>query len=248
MKIAVCLSGQPRKFELGYEALSKSLEGNEVDYFMHHWFDAGSVGRPHKIYSDTQSRTAGVVEKDTDKKIADLYQPKKIILEKQIEFEVNDNFLQNHGRPSKTRQPPEIYASMLYSRWRAGELLSQHIKENNKNYDLVIWTRTDVAPLSAITEEIVEPSNYHTAYEGPEWNKYHMNTSLHVSDTTGILHFLNLYNHYKDVYDSGIDFCDHRISFAHVNKLQRPFKEIFSPPAGGDRKWRWIREEGLSNF
>ncbi len=256
MKIAVCLSGQPRKFELGHSFISKSLSNHEVDYFMHHWFDPSSVGKCHKIYSNTENRSAGKVEQDTDSKIVELFQPKKVFFEKQIDFKDTHNLILNHGQQSKTTQPPEIFISMLYSRWRAGEMLKEYVADTGESYDLVIWTRTDVAPLSDITEEITENSFYHTAYEGPEWNKGLINTSLHASDMQGILHFLNLYNHYKDVYDSGVPFCDHRISFAHISKLKKPFKEILSPinqelndfKLGKIRRWKWIREDGLLDF
>jgi|7_EtaG_2_1085326.scaffolds.fasta_scaffold09163_4 hypothetical protein len=37
MKIAVCLSGQPRYFEQGCSYFKKSFSGLDVDYFIHNW-------------------------------------------------------------------------------------------------------------------------------------------------------------------------------------------------------------------
>ena len=38
MKIALCISGQPRSFEKGYEYHYKNIiENNDVDVFIHTW-------------------------------------------------------------------------------------------------------------------------------------------------------------------------------------------------------------------
>ena len=49
MKIAVCLSGQPRHFNIGHKYLSESLSNHEVDYFFHLRFDESNIGEELKI-------------------------------------------------------------------------------------------------------------------------------------------------------------------------------------------------------
>ena len=40
MKIALCLSGQPRVVEVGFQKLNETiLQHNDVDVFIHTWFD-----------------------------------------------------------------------------------------------------------------------------------------------------------------------------------------------------------------
>ena len=40
MKVALCLSGQPRAVEVGYQKLYNTvLKYNDVDVFIHTWFD-----------------------------------------------------------------------------------------------------------------------------------------------------------------------------------------------------------------
>jgi len=47
IKIALCLSGQPRFFERGYEFIKKNIidPNDNVDIFTHLWFDKSDVGK-----------------------------------------------------------------------------------------------------------------------------------------------------------------------------------------------------------
>ena len=44
MKVALCLSGQPRVVEVGYHKLKATiLDNNDVDLFIHTWFDQDNL-------------------------------------------------------------------------------------------------------------------------------------------------------------------------------------------------------------
>lgn len=231
MKIAVCLSGQPRNFKTGHKHLSESLSGHDVDYFFHLWFDESSVGEELKIYSDKNPRASDILQEDTDKKILELYQPKSYLFEKQKEFKVINKLDQR----TKTTAPSNIFQSMLYSRWRAGELMAEFMDD----YDLAIWTRTDVAPTAKFVEEINDDSIYDGYGRDPRMHKDHVTTGIIASTPVHIKHYLDLYLHYIDVFNDGIDLCDHRMSFYHLNKLNKQFKFIL------ENNWYWVRQEGL---
>lgn len=235
MRIAVCLSGQPRHFETGYRYLSESLSGHDVDYFFHCWFDKSDVGKELKIYSGQTTRTSDVVKQDADKKMLDLYKPREYIFEKQIQFTKSKHLDDNHGRPPKTTSPSDIFESQLYSRWKAGELMANHIDE----YDLAVWTRTDVAPTASFIEEINDDSIYDGYGIDPRMHKNHVTTGIIASTPSNIKHYLDLYLHYVEIFNEGIDLCDHRMSFYHLNKLNKNFKFILQ------NNWYWIRQEGL---
>ena len=48
MKVALCLSGQPRVVEVGYHKLRASiLDHNDVDVFIHTWFDKDNLRSRH---------------------------------------------------------------------------------------------------------------------------------------------------------------------------------------------------------
>jgi hypothetical protein len=79
MKIALCLSGQPRNIEIGFNKLKNSiLDNNDVDVFVHTWYDPDNLSTRSVI----PGRENNTVSLDADKKILDLYQPKSHRIEK----------------------------------------------------------------------------------------------------------------------------------------------------------------------
>jgi len=235
MKIAVCLYGQPRGFEIGHSHLSRSLEGHEVDYFFHLWYDQSEEGKPLKIYSTKNQSVTDVIKKDTDKKILDLYKPRDFIFEKQIEFPPDEELDKNAGRPLKSTQPSSIFQSMLYSRHQSGELMSKYMNE----YDIAIATRTDIAPTAKFVDNITDDSIYDGYTRGNEWHDTCLNGCIVASSPPNVKHFLSLYKHYKDIFKKGIDHCDHRMSFYHMKSLDKKFKKILN------NNWFFVRNNQL---
>lgn len=235
MKIAVCLSGQPRKFETGHQYLSTSLSGHEVDYFFHLWFDESNVGEELKIYSSKNTSVSDTVQSGTDKKILELYKPRKYLFEKQKEFPKIEAIDNNNNKPLKMTAPSDIFQSMLYSRWKVGELMAEFMEE----YDMAVWTRTDVAPTDRFAEDLVDDAIYDGYGRDPRMHKDHVTTGIIASKPAHIKHYLDLYLHYMDLFNAGIDACDHRMSFQHLSKLNKQFKFILK------NNWYWVRQEGL---
>ena len=193
-KIAVCLSGQPRFFREGHKYLTEAFKGYDVDYFCHFWHDREQAGQKHEIHSKTNKIYSSTIEENDDKEILDLFSPAESIIEKQIQFEDTVQLSLNNGKRKKTTQPPDVFISMLYSRYQAGDLLRQHIKKNGNNYDLAVWTRTDFAPLGLLINEVSSSEVYHTGYApGSHWNKSVTTTSFHASSVENILYYLNLF-------------------------------------------------------
>ena len=142
---------------------------------------------------------------------------------------------------------------MLYSRSKLGNLIQKHTEESRNIYDFYIWTRTDICPIVDIAKELEDKDHnvFFSAYvEGKEWNKTHINNMLTCSSLKNILHYLDLYNHYQRLYASGIDHCDHRLTMAHMKKLNIDFQSILGSGCfPGDqtcRQWRVMRDHGLS--
>ena len=60
MKVAVCMSGQPRLLEECYGYITKNIiEPNNADVFMHGWYDEESLSKPYKFGGDGGIRTHG---------------------------------------------------------------------------------------------------------------------------------------------------------------------------------------------
>ena len=85
MKIAVCISGQPRNYEQGYHELKKwFLDKYDCDIYIHAWKDTKS---PFELsHNFAQKRHYNFIEEDYSK-ILELYQPKDYYFQKPIPFD-----------------------------------------------------------------------------------------------------------------------------------------------------------------
>ena len=229
MKVAVCLSGQPRFINESCNYLFNSLVPAEVDYFVHFW-------------SNNESETKNILDK---------YNPVSYIVEKQKDFETDNVLNNNHGRAKKTSQDSSITLSSFYSRYIVGKLLKEYTDIHGDIYDFYIWTRSDFCPLSNITSHLNNSEMFYSAYvEGDMWNNDHFNTVLACSNLKNMLHYFNLYNNYQRLFDNGIDHCDHRLTMAHLKEQITNYKQILGNGcmSGNDscREWAFMRKGGLS--
>jgi hypothetical protein len=138
MKIALCLSGQPRNLEKNIPYLLNGLvkPSNITDIFIHSWFDESLIGTDFNSSQPFQNGKLGSFSKETVKLLKSL-NAKKCIIEKP------NNFLEfSHLENLPTAIQTHI-ASSLYSAYLCNNLKIQYEKENNFEYDLVIKTRID---------------------------------------------------------------------------------------------------------
>jgi hypothetical protein len=138
MKIAICLSGQPRFVEKGVDSFCKNiLENNDVDVFIHNWYDKKDKNKKFdssQFYLDSK---VGYQSEKTES-ILNSLSPKKIILEQPKNFE---EF--SHLADLPTAKQTKL-ASMFYSMYRCNQLKKEYEHENGFTYDLVIKTRIDI--------------------------------------------------------------------------------------------------------
>ena len=147
MKIAVCISGQPRNFKQSYISLKTHLlDKYNCNVYFHTWkdnnFESTNFGFGNNNY---------LLTNDDYKDLIELYQPKKYILEQPIIFDAS-----GYKCPI-WRQPLNNTLSMFYSLYKSFQLIEH-------NYDYVIRTRFDI-DYSKFNLEFPE--------EGiilPEWN------------------------------------------------------------------------------
>jgi len=130
MKIAICISGQPRNFKQSYESLkSNYLDKYDCDIYFHSWetsnFESTNFGQGNHQYS---------LSKEEYKELVELYKPKDYILESPIIFEAS-----NYKCPI-WRYPINTILSMYYSVYKSFLLC----KQSQIKYDIVIRTRFDL--------------------------------------------------------------------------------------------------------
>jgi hypothetical protein len=136
MKIALCLSGQPRALDVGYSHLYREfLSKYSVDTFCHIWFDPKLDGMPFS-YNIIYPGRNEMWRDDLDKTMLQMYNPKMYTFEqpKVFPFDSKANY-----EMSKSNN-----CSMFYSIQRSNDLKIEYERLHNFKYDLVIRSRTDI--------------------------------------------------------------------------------------------------------
>ena len=156
MKIALCLSGQPRVVDVGFNKLKQSiLHNDKVDVFIHTWFDPNNLSTNSVI----PGRESHSLDPSAIEKLKNYYQPKKLLVEKPKHWK------RDYGFPDKCFTDAWTWAlevgggldvakdyinnithSMFYSMMMANLIKEQYSVENGVEYDLVIRNRIDYSP------------------------------------------------------------------------------------------------------
>jgi len=127
MKIALTLSGQPRRYKMGFKQLKKwFLDRYDIDVYLHSWIDT----KFYKFHYDEIQREYDITTSVYDE-LLELYQPKDHLFETPINFD-NSNFLNFQRINSQW--------GMFFSLKRAWELL----ENSGVKYDYVIRARYDL--------------------------------------------------------------------------------------------------------
>ena len=245
MKVAVCLSGQPRFFKEGFKYFEKAFVDVDVDFFIHSWYDESEIGVDlSHAAPEGQTPTGWKVTANADIELIDLFCPKKYLIEKQKTFTPAQDFQSR----SKTWQKPEVFMSMLYSRKKVGKLLVDYVKESGVKYDWVIFTRTDVAIQRPVLNQLLAANpnlEYLTAHvPGDGWNREFMNDSVVASSFENMVYWSILFDHYEEYWLSGVPYCLHRMLYHHLQKKSKSLKDFLAPQGIG---WSYIRSGGLRN-
>ena len=173
MKVAVCLSGQLRQWEMAKENQKWFWEScigtevKEVDYFIHTWNYSGDregVSQPYITRDVSQEEFDNVV---------DWYKPKKYFL---------DDKKQNYFYES------DHWSSLFYSMAQSIMLKREYEIENNFEYDVVIKSRPDVVfdPIYHFSWEHLENNILYTTHGGNmehEFGMYNVNDCVFYSNS-----------------------------------------------------------------
>lgn len=132
MRIALCLSGQPRFLPEGLDQIKRNLlEPNGIeDVFIHAW--------KSEVFQSAQPHQSGKwsYHPETAQLLSSL-NPKMLLIQENCPFQHLDHL---ENLPTAIQKN---LASMFYSAWKCNELKRDHERLHG-NYDLVIKTRTDI--------------------------------------------------------------------------------------------------------
>ena len=218
MKIALCLSGQPRGLAHNIPNLLEGLVNPSgiTDIFIHAWFNESMIGTPFQSAQPGQSGQIGAWTADTVKMLQSL-NPKKLLIEKPRDFE---EFAHLQNLPSAIQTH---LASNTYSVYKANQLKCEYEEENNFKYDLVIRGRVDC--------KYDHPHNI-IDYLDPDWKKvlhvpyefHYMRVGDSYPTTDG-----RYYSSMSDTFAYGTSeivnkFCSVFPDFEKIHYLIKPFQ------------------------
>ena len=126
MKIAICISGQPRAYSTGFEYLEKNLlSEHDCEVFFHSW--------ENNVY--------------TEREVRDLYAPAMYRWDPSLfkSNEIEDLRKKYTNTPNIKRHPPQFTIEAFYSMFSSMWLMSEWEITHSKKFDWVVRTRFDFA-------------------------------------------------------------------------------------------------------
>jgi hypothetical protein len=154
MRIAICLSGQPRTWKKCFPRWMELFgHQGEIDFFFHLW-DYNSL--PRLLSSKTQILDEPISEEEKNDVISTL-NPKKYVFDskKPISY-------WNCNLPTSEQFGPWCI-DQYYSRYYVSLLKQEYELENNFKYDIVIWQRADLYAMPE-TNVMLDIPNSNTVY------------------------------------------------------------------------------------
>lgn len=140
MRVALCISGQPRSYKVAYEYIKTNfLETHNPDIFVHVW-------------SGDRGAYCG---------ISALYEPKKIIYEQPFE----KSFFKRYERIGDPTHPAVNTVQMFYSLFCANMAKIHHEMREGFKYDYVVKLRFDYALNRVLPFEQVEEGKIYVPAE-----------------------------------------------------------------------------------
>lgn len=207
MKIAFCLSGQPRWLDHGLQNIKSAFSSYDIDYFVHTWWDKSLVNKKTTL----NSNRSFLWEENTLEKIISELTPKGIISEPPKTFSVYNDA--NY----ETLTPNSVH-SMFYSIMVSNEIKKLYEKVNNFKYDLVIRCRFDIVfhVFNLNLYSLDSNNKIYTYHTGAEQLP---NDHFAISSSVNMDYYCDLYNNLEKYYREGFrGFIGERLLNYHLNK------------------------------
>ena len=240
MRVAVCISGQPRCGHQTYPLIKANIiDPNNADVFMHMNFD------PNNSYIEKRHLDNGHCHLPSTlaSEMIELYKPKKVLVEPPRQW-IKPNFpipekriadsRSMNGRSTWTDEEHRLHVvkqatAMYYSIFKCNELKEVYSNEHGIHYDYVIRIRFDITPKRPIIcssydsnfiyyQELGQPDNLIS-----DWINF------------GSSRIMN-------VYSSMFFLMDYYNSFEHLKKDDRQPNTLESSNSSAGFLEHWIRD------
>jgi len=209
MKIALCLSGQPRsiKESFGYIKNNLMIPNNITDVFIHTWW------RPEwkdKTFINHHSRPNHNFSGTEIEDIKRLYSPKSLLVENDLDYHehVKKEYAENDDYISQEKLNIINTYFGYYSTFKVNELKNKYGEENGIKYDMIVKTRLDICPLKILSLQHLDSSKLHVptvGFGGTEkdlgdlFDVFHVNDIFGVSNKENMDIFCDVVNNLKEI-------------------------------------------------
>lgn len=215
MKVALCISGQPRSVIETFPYIKEHiLDVNNPDVFVHSWIDAEAKGK--RYVAACGDSASFPIPDNVPEVISDLYKPTVAKYQPQIQFD-ELNYATNKFmfiRPANT-------LSQNYSKQQVFQLLKLYGKE----YDAVIRMRFDWAIQTPIDASTVDLNAITMPNDCPHHRGY--NDQFAIGNSTNMQIYGHLYDAMPDLFNvQNVPFCDEVLLFQHLENNNVPVNLI----------------------
>lgn len=181
MRIALCLSGQPRSVKQGYEFVKRNiLDGNDVTVFCHVW-DSPEVGD------------------------ISIYEPELVVIEKPLDNDLSKYTNVPPPQPNwKVKDPARSTWNQLYAIESCNRFKTAYEQHNNMKFDWVVRSRYDFAINVKIPFDELDNSKLYIPNCRQVPTRDFGNDQFAFSSSENMDKYCDTYNHLDEFYDSGI--------------------------------------------
>ena len=225
MKTAVCISGQPRFFDLGYSYINENiLKNNDCDVFLHAWYDKSKVGSPYSCASWNEGMSDVSCE-ETDKILLELYQPKLYTFEPEFELFPTPREIAEYESKNTTGTSANITFSMFNSICKSIKLKEQYEKENNFTNDCVVRLRYDYTVITPVNfSEMCSEENFEDTiyYSDVIRNPLVMCDYLNFGSSKNMDKYAEIFDNIDSYWDvDNVLMCGEELLTHHVRKANK---------------------------
>lgn len=202
IRIALCLSGQPRSYKKAHEYIKRNLlEHYNVDVFAHAW--RPKVGRMI-VFDDINL----------------LYEPVQFIMDETLPESINSDLLVPNAS-----HPANFCTSMFYSIHRANDFRVREEAKNDKKYDFVVRSRYDIALNSVIDFSKLEKGKIYVSKDSDDPNPL-FNDQFAIGDSEVMNIYSGTYMLLRWHAARGVRLCGHEMLQAQLEYFGIPYERI----------------------
>ena len=207
MRVAVCISGQPRSYKIGYQFIKRNIiDTANVDVFCHTTWNSDKDAFPD----------------------LSIYKPKAMMIEEPLTPDLSKYTRVPPPSPNwKVKNPALSVYSLLYSVYKSNQMKKQYEERNGFTYDWVIRIRYDFALNARIPFKDLDNSKLYIPNCRMTPARDFGNDQFAFSSSSNMDKYADAFNHIDEYYDAGAMMVGEEIMSANWKKNNLVGENLF---------------------